>query len=758
MNCPTAQEYNEAIQNPQLNFADPELRQGQPELTPLGLPRPRSGNFATVYKLRCQQRDWAVRCFTHKFDDQQLRYAAISQQLARLNLPYMVGFSYLPQGIRISGQWFPILKMEWVEGELLDKYIARHLQNSQILLQLAERWVNLLQSLEQAGIAHGDLQHGNLMIVKGELRLIDYDGMFVPALAGRSSHEVGHQHYQHPQRTGADFHPQIDRFSGWVIYLALLALSAEPALWNQTYSGDDFILLQKSDFTDPHNSSILKQLSQHADPRVQILAETFVHALLAGLPFPPIEQALQAIQGRLRSQGDWLKDHLPTEPAPVQIPAAAPEIEKAKPETWLQDHVQHSPLETYDFQQAKISKIMLGILSVLPIASVLGIAGGWGISSKILLYGSSLSGVCSLLIIGGYAYYRNSSVTEKWKLLKQRRAAFREILNLERQIAQLQKQKHLQLRKIQRKHDKAQQQLHRQEQRERVQIEQQLQHKLSALNHELNKLIVEENAALRQLTQQFNEQILNVNQQLHELTQQEQQAVNTLLPSLQQRFIQNFLSAHYLNEAEIDGIGEKLKRRLAQVGVHSAADVEYYRLRRIDGISEHRAQALQAWHDELLQQAKKAMPIFPNQQEINGVHANFERQRQQLTERREDLQAELNAQSAECKNLYSYKRRTLEQESQHLHGETQRKLATIMQHSVQVQLKSAQDFQKLSEDYHQLSTQQEVQVYQLQQQLLAPQARLQQLKQQLQAFQQITFVKYLRWVLPRILKKLAKIW
>jgi hypothetical protein len=93
-----------------------------------------------------------------------------------------------------------------------------------------------------------------------------------------------------------------------------------------------------------------------------------------------------------------------------------------------------------------------------------------------------------------------------------------------------------------------------------------------------------------------------------------------------------------------------------------------------------------------------------------------------------------------------------------LHGETQRKLATIMQHSVLVQLKSAQDFQKLSEEYHQLSTQQEVQVYQLQQQLLAPQARLQQLKQQLQAFQQITFVKYLRWVLPRILKKLAKMW
>ena len=39
--------------------------------------------------------------------------------------------------------------------------------------------------LERHGIAHGDLQHGNLLVAAdGTFRLVDYDGMYVPALRG----------------------------------------------------------------------------------------------------------------------------------------------------------------------------------------------------------------------------------------------------------------------------------------------------------------------------------------------------------------------------------------------------------------------------------------------------------------------------------------------------------------------------------------------------------------------------------------------
>ena len=209
MAWPTPQEYNEAIQNPRTAFADAELKPGQPLLTALGLPRPITGGFASVYQIICPgQRVYAVRCFLREFGDQQDRYAAISDHLERLRLPYMVNFTFLPEGIRVGGRWYPILKMEWVDGEMLHAYIERNLRSPAVLLALAEQWVQMVRSLRQAGIGHGDLQHGNVLVVNGQLRLIDYDGMFVPALAGRASHEIGHRNYQHPGRTETSSTPR----------------------------------------------------------------------------------------------------------------------------------------------------------------------------------------------------------------------------------------------------------------------------------------------------------------------------------------------------------------------------------------------------------------------------------------------------------------------------------------------------------------------------------------------------------------------
>ena len=77
-------------------------------------------------------------------------------------------------------------------------------------------------------MAHGDLQHGNVLLVpvpetgRLSLQLVDYDGMFVPALAGFKTGEVGHPAYQHPQRLReAIYNAQIDRFSHLAIYTAI---------------------------------------------------------------------------------------------------------------------------------------------------------------------------------------------------------------------------------------------------------------------------------------------------------------------------------------------------------------------------------------------------------------------------------------------------------------------------------------------------------------------------------------------------------
>jgi hypothetical protein len=182
---PTPQDYNEALQNLALNCADPDLRGGAPDLTPLGLPRAITGGFASVYQVRDGRHDWAVRCFLRDVPDQAARYAAIGQRLASANLPYTIRFDFLPTGIRIRGQWRPILKMEWVAGETLDCWIARQLREPAALRHLADRWLALLGALRRAGVAHGDLQHGNVLVAGDNLRLIDYDGMFVPGPAPR---------------------------------------------------------------------------------------------------------------------------------------------------------------------------------------------------------------------------------------------------------------------------------------------------------------------------------------------------------------------------------------------------------------------------------------------------------------------------------------------------------------------------------------------------------------------------------------------
>lgn len=210
-----------------------ELQVGRPDLTPLGLPRPITGGFASVYKLQCLQRTWAVRCFLRQFHDHHRRYAAISEHLTRHRLPYTVGFTFLCNGIKVRGQWYPILKMEWVQGEPLSAFIERHLGNRSTLLSLARRWFEMVKALQKASIAHGDLQHSNVLVVDGQLRLIDYDGMYVPALSGEGSHEVGHRNYQHPLRTESDFGPYLDNFSAWVVYVSLIALAADPGLWKQ---------------------------------------------------------------------------------------------------------------------------------------------------------------------------------------------------------------------------------------------------------------------------------------------------------------------------------------------------------------------------------------------------------------------------------------------------------------------------------------------------------------------------------------------
>ncbi|CAN7728419.1 protein kinase domain-containing protein [Paenibacillus sp. LjRoot56] len=286
---PTPQDYREAIQNPHICFQDPELQSGLPELDKLGLPRPISGSFASVYRIKCGLSEWAIRCFTNNVKDQKDRYDAISSHLSSVNLPYMVPFEYLSEGIKINGNWFPVVKMQWVEGESLLYYIQRNLHNVEILKGLANQWLKIINELHMANIAHGDLQHGNILIHRDEIILIDYDGMYVPGLNGMLSNELGHRNYQHPGRVVEHFGPYIDNFSVWVILIAILAVSVDASLWNSLGAGEaeESLLFRQKDFVSPGESRAFELLELVNDETLRSLVNCFRDVMALEVPNVP---------------------------------------------------------------------------------------------------------------------------------------------------------------------------------------------------------------------------------------------------------------------------------------------------------------------------------------------------------------------------------------------------------------------------------------------------------------------------------------
>lgn len=293
---PTPQDYNEAIQMPAFSFADEELRIGQPDLSPLGLPRPISGAFASVYRVRSHSRDLAVRCFLRDVSDQHQRYQTLSRYLPVGGSHYTAGFQYIPQGIKLSSGWFPILKMEWLEGKSLDQFVAEYLNNPNTMQLLAERFKQLVITLNRKGIAHGDLQHGNIIVVPTGIKIVDYDGMYVPDFKGRAATELGHPNYQHPLRSAEHFGDYLDNFSAWVIYCSILMLSIDKGLWKQLVGGDECLLFRQADFANPYRSYAFSVLEHHENRQIQQMTR-ILRSLLQCKPeaVPLLTAEVQAI-------------------------------------------------------------------------------------------------------------------------------------------------------------------------------------------------------------------------------------------------------------------------------------------------------------------------------------------------------------------------------------------------------------------------------------------------------------------------------
>lgn len=268
---PSAVDYTLALQNPASAFADTRL-QGATFTQGFMGPYCITGSSAVVFQAKVGGSDYALRCYTREDASTPDRYSALDAFVATHGLSKYVGnVTWYQEQVQVRNVRWPVLTMEWIEGQQLHEYVGylADNRNTDALRTLAWEWLALVGDLQRARFAHGDLQHGNILVDRqGRLRLVDFDSIWIPPLDGQEAPaELGHPSYQPQDVSESRWGPYMDTFSGLVIYLALTALAREPALWAKFNNGEN-ILFERADFTPPFGTAIWKALAGLGDAAV----------------------------------------------------------------------------------------------------------------------------------------------------------------------------------------------------------------------------------------------------------------------------------------------------------------------------------------------------------------------------------------------------------------------------------------------------------------------------------------------------------
>ncbi len=302
MPWPLASHFSAIVQNPRVAFRDPLFQALRIERNALKQPRVWAGQFAVVYKgVDMTGKAWAIRAFTSESVDRRDHYDQISAYLNNRNLRCLVDFEYRDAAIRSTdGKWYPLVVMDWVEGMTLFNWVDSKCRAGKggSIAKAVPHWVNLITELSDADIAHCDLSQVNVLVTpKGYLKLVDYDGMCVPALAGRRNLEIGVRPYQHPQRNGQTLlSSSLDNFSALLIYVALRALAADTSLWTRHVSQSDYdkLLFRSEDFDDCERSILFQDLMKSPDRGVRALTETLFSSARGRLDdVPPLGRLIR---------------------------------------------------------------------------------------------------------------------------------------------------------------------------------------------------------------------------------------------------------------------------------------------------------------------------------------------------------------------------------------------------------------------------------------------------------------------------------
>ena len=264
MQYPLISEYVKAIQDAGDNLD--KLTHLTPVLDDHGEPYRSSGAFAVVFKMQDKStgKYYALKCFTEEQEGRADAYRQIADELDMVDSPYITSVKYMEKELFVDCQCeedeFPVLLMDWVEGETMEAYIAANYHNQSAMSLLCYRFGKMAAWLRSQSFAHGDVKPDNIIVSPdGSLTLVDYDGMFVPSMKGSQSPTIGTRDFCHPLRTVDDFDETIDDFSLASIALSLKAISMNSTLLD-TYGASDRLLFSEKDYRTPSNSKVISAL------------------------------------------------------------------------------------------------------------------------------------------------------------------------------------------------------------------------------------------------------------------------------------------------------------------------------------------------------------------------------------------------------------------------------------------------------------------------------------------------------------------
>lgn len=266
MQYPLISEYVRAIQDASNNLD--KLAHLVPVLDDHGEPYRSSGGFAVVFKMKDEQtgKYYALKCFTEEQEGRAEAYRQIADELDFVGSSYITSVKYLDKEIFVDSSCeedeFPVLLMDWIDGETMENYIAENYQDNYTMAMLCYRFCKMAAWLRSQQFAHGDIKPDNIMVrPDGSLTLVDYDGMFVPAMKGQKSPTIGTKDFSHPLRTVDDFDETIDDFALASIALSLKAISLKPSLLDE-YGAADRLLFSAEDYRDLSKSKVLAALQE----------------------------------------------------------------------------------------------------------------------------------------------------------------------------------------------------------------------------------------------------------------------------------------------------------------------------------------------------------------------------------------------------------------------------------------------------------------------------------------------------------------